>query len=51
VLFTSGYAHGAITAQHDIEGHFIGKPFRRRELALKLRESLKRSSSKLAAQP
>jgi CheY-like chemotaxis protein len=49
VLFTSGYAHGAITAQHDIEGYFIGKPFRRAELAVKLRQSLESGSSKLWA--
>jgi CheY-like chemotaxis protein len=50
VLFTSGYAHGAITAQHNIDGLFIGKPFRRPELALKLRQSLESGSSKPAAQ-
>ena len=42
VLYTSGYAHGALT----IDGeqvpakYVLGKPYRRRDLAAKLRETL-----------
>jgi CheY-like chemotaxis protein len=42
VLFTSGYTHGTIADQGgDAPGtEFLGKPFRRAELAAKLRELL-----------
>jgi CheY-like chemotaxis protein len=41
VLYTSGYAHGATSEQLSSNGaHFIGKPFRRRTLAHKVREVL-----------
>jgi CheY-like chemotaxis protein len=42
VLFTSGYTHGTIGGESgDAPGtEFLGKPFRRAELAAKLRELL-----------
>jgi hypothetical protein len=40
VLFTSGYTHGAVLREDEPETEFLGKPFRRRELAGKLRELL-----------
>jgi PAS domain S-box-containing protein len=43
VLYTSGYAHGAMTGQADGAApvtHLLGKPYRRRDLAIKVREVL-----------
>jgi CheY-like chemotaxis protein len=43
VLYTSGYAHGAIDGRPDSTGtvrHLLGKPYRRRGLATKVREVL-----------
>jgi PAS domain S-box-containing protein len=43
VLYTSGYAHGAIDGAPDNAapvGHLLGKPYRRRGLASKVREVL-----------
>jgi PAS domain S-box-containing protein len=42
VLFTSGYTHGAILQGdvHEAGTNFLGKPFRRAELAAKIRELL-----------
>jgi PAS domain S-box-containing protein len=40
VLFTSGYTHGADVGGHEKGSGFLGKPFRRIELARKLREML-----------
>jgi PAS domain S-box-containing protein len=43
VLYTSGYAHGAIDGRPDRTGtvrHLLGKPYRRRGLATKVREVL-----------
>jgi len=43
VLYTSGYAHGATDGQPDSTGtvrHLLGKPYRRRGLATKVREVL-----------
>ena len=41
VLYTSGYAYGATLEPLNGRGsHFIGKPFRRRDLAAKVREVL-----------
>jgi PAS domain S-box-containing protein len=42
ILFTSGYTHGAIVQgkAHEVGTNFIGKPFRRAELASKIRETL-----------
>jgi CheY-like chemotaxis protein len=42
VLFTSGYTHGATANDGGAlaHEHFLGKPFRSRDLARKVRESL-----------
>jgi CheY-like chemotaxis protein len=41
VLFTSGYTHGALEEVEPMPGmNFLGKPFRRPELAAKIRELL-----------
>jgi CheY-like chemotaxis protein len=43
VLYTSGYAHSAIDGRPDstgTAGHLLGKPYRRRGLATKVREVL-----------
>jgi hypothetical protein len=42
VLFTSGYTQGVVTPGDDWgrSASFLGKPFRRAELAAKLRELL-----------
>jgi PAS domain S-box-containing protein len=46
VLFTSGYTQGAIVQgkAHEVGSNFIGKPFRRAELASKIRETLQSKS-------
>jgi PAS domain S-box-containing protein len=43
VLYTSGYTHGVVSADDGEPipaGHLLGKPFRRRDLAAKIREVL-----------
>jgi FixJ family two-component response regulator len=42
VLFTSGYTHGVMTVQRTSipPGQLLNKPFRRRDLAVKVREAL-----------
>src|SRR5215216_1807457 len=41
VLFTSGYTQGATLLPEGVSvGNFLGKPFRRRDLAAKIRETL-----------
>ena len=42
VLFTSGYAHLSLRGGSDLinDANFLGKPFRKRELAMKLRSVL-----------
>ena len=43
VLYTSGYAHNAFGAGAEEQGqvrHLLGKPYRRRDLATKVREVL-----------
>jgi PAS domain S-box-containing protein len=43
VLYTSGYAHGAMNEEPDGTAqvrHLLGKPYRRRDLAMKVREVL-----------
>ena len=43
VLYTSGYAHGAMTGEAAGAAqvtHLLGKPYRRRDLATKVREVL-----------
>jgi CheY-like chemotaxis protein len=43
VLLTSGYSHGAALETEDeasVARHFLGKPFRRHDLAVKVREAL-----------
>ena len=43
ILFTSGYAHLSLRGGSDLvnEANFLSKPFRKRELAMKLRSVLK----------
>jgi len=41
VLFTSGYTQGATLLPDGVsDGNCLGKPFRRRDLAAKIRETL-----------
>jgi CheY-like chemotaxis protein len=43
VLYTSGYAHNAMTGEAAASAqvmHLLGKPYRRRDLAIKVREAL-----------
>jgi hypothetical protein len=42
VLYTSGYMHGAVDGTRESAaqiGHLLGKPYRRRDLAAKVRAS------------
>ncbi len=53
VLYTSGYADSAVRENGGLDGnaHFIHKPYRKSELAKKLRAALGRDPSRAAALP